>query len=202
MDNKEIIEELIEGPYLADDIQIGEIPDIDLYMDQMLELLNRRLDATKREPLNKGLTKMMVNNYTKEQLLMPPVNRKYGKYHVLLLILICQLKNILSINDIKRLFNPVLNDINTPDDDIIPLEFIYTTFLDLKREQYEEFHTFFAKKREYIENKTAPLEEHHRGVAETFLTIMILIAQADVAKRLAEKIIDACFVKDRTGLVP
>ncbi len=193
MDRKEVIAGLIAGPYLADDIQVGEIPDIGLYMDQMLELLNRRFDAAKREPLTKGLTKMMVNNYTKEQLLMPPVNRKYGKYHVLLLILICQLKNILSISDIKRLLNPVLNDISTPDDDIIPLEFIYTAFLDLKREQYEEFHAFFAKKREYIEDKTASLEERHRDVAETFLSIMILIAHADASKRLAEKIIDACF---------
>lgn len=202
MENKEIIAALIDGLNLVDDIQVADIPDIGLYMDQLLELLNRRPDAAPKEPLDKGLTKVMVNNYTKEQLLMPPINRKYGKYHVLLLILICQMKNILSINDIKRLLTPVLNDINTPDDDIIPLEFIYTTFLDLKREQYEEFPVLFAQKREYIENKTTSLQEHHRGVAELFLIILTLIAQANASKRLAEKIIDTCFVGDRTGLVP
>lgn len=193
MDNREIIAELIAGLNLVDDVRMDDIPDIDLYMDQMLELLNRRLDVAKREPLDKGLTKMMVNNYTKEQLLMPPVNRRYGKYHVLLLILIYQLKTILSISDIKRLLTPVLNDINTPEDDIIPLEYIYTTFLELKREQYEEFPVYFAKKRAYIENKTSSLQDHHRDIAENFLTVLILIAQANASKRLAEKIIDTCF---------
>lgn len=193
MDNKGIIAALVDGLNRVDDIQVAEIPDIDLYMEQMLELLNRRLDGAKREPPDKGLTKMMVNNYTKEQLLMPPVNRRYGKYHILLLILICQLKNTLSISDIKRLLTPVLNDINTPEDDIIPLEYIYTTFLELKREQYEEFPAYLARKRAYIENKTTSLLDHHRDTAELFLTVLTLIAQANASKRLAEKIIDTCF---------
>ncbi|MDR7866322.1 MAG: DUF1836 domain-containing protein [Sporomusaceae bacterium] len=189
------IREIIDGLGLTEEIPPHEIPELELYMDQVLEFLNARLDWLKREELDKGLTKMMINNYTKAQLLIPPKNRKYGKHHIMLLILICQLKSVLSIEDIKTLFSPILNDITTPDDDVIPLEKIYTIFLELQREQFSDFQEIFAEKAKYIENKLAEIETPHQKTAKMFLVVLMLVAQAGVSKRLAEKIIDAYFPK-------
>lgn len=187
------IQTIIEGLGLAEEIQVEQIPDIGLYMDQLLDFLNGRLNSLKRDRIDRGLTKTMVNNYTKDQLLIPPQNRKYGKSHVMLLILICQLKSILTINDIKRLFAPILNDINTPEDDLIPLEEIYITFLNLRREQFIEFQENFSEKVKDIESKVSAIKTTHQDIGELFLIILMLTAQASVSKRLAEKMIDIYF---------
>lgn len=184
------IQEIIAGLGLDEEIQTSDIPELELYMDQVLEFLNNRLKWLKRDPFDKGLTKTMVNNYTKDQLLIPPQNRKYGKQHIMLLTLICQLKSVLSINDIKRLFSPVLNDINTPDDDVIPLEEIYIKFLDLKRKQLAEFQAMFAAKSQDIKSNLADNETANQATAELFLIVLMLVAQASASKRLAEKLID------------
>lgn len=191
--NKATIQTIIESLGLTEDIQVDDIPDINLYMDQLLEFLNNRLYWLKRESVDKGLTKTMVNNYTKDQLLIPPQNRKYGKQHIMLLILISQLKSILSISDIKKIFAPILNDINTPDDDVIPLQEIYITFLELRKEQFAEFYDTFEEKVKYIESKTSAIETTNRNAAELLLIILMLVAQANASKRLAEKMIDTFF---------
>jgi hypothetical protein len=111
----------------------------------------------------------------------------------MLLILICQLKSILSINDIKRLFAPILNDINTPDDDLIPLEEVYVTFLNLRREQFGEFRDNFSEKVKDIESKMSAIATSHQDIGELFLIILMLVAQASASKRVAEKMIDTFF---------
>lgn len=179
---------------LTEDIKINDIPDMDLYMEQLLTFLNSRLAPCKREPKDKVLTKTMINNYTKDQLLPPPKNKKYDKDHIMLLILVYQLKNVLSIRDIKQLFGPILKDMSIPDDDVIPLADIYSTFLAIKKEQFAEFGDHFAEKHAFIRTKTASVAgDGNRNMADLFLTVLMLVAQANVSKRLAENIIDAYF---------
>lgn len=188
-----VIQSAIEGLHLTGDILVSEIPNIELYMDQLLEFLNRRLAPAKRDALDKGLTKTMINNYTKDQLLIPPVNKKYGTYHIMLLILICQLKSVLSISDIKKLFAPILNDVAIPDDDMIPLEEIYNSFLDLKHQQFREFQEGIFDKVKHIECRVSSANIEQPEAAQLFLTILVLAAQANASKRLAEKLIDLYF---------
>ena len=88
----------------------------------------------------------------------------------------------------------MLNDIGTPDDDIIPLEEIYNTFLDLKRQQFSEFQESFIDKVKHIESKMSSIDTEQREEAELFLTVLLLTAQANASKRLAEKLIDTYFV--------
>lgn len=190
---KEDLEALINELSLSEQINISEIPDIGLYMDQMTSLIDSKLGALTRSPEDKVLTKTMINNYTKAGLLMPPVNKRYYKEHIILLILIYYLKNILSISDIRSLFLPVLNNICTRDDDIIPLDEIYSTFLELKNNELEEFYPEFINKFRLIQDKTEKLDSDKKDIAEMFLTVIMLIAQSNAQKRLAEKIIDNFF---------
>ena len=79
-----------------------DIPDIGLYMEQMLKLLNTYLSvfAIKEEQM---MTSTMVNNYVKQKLITPPVNKKYSRTQMLYLLVICLLKQILNISDIAKL---------------------------------------------------------------------------------------------------
>lgn len=196
--NKDDLAKLISDMSLLDDIQPSEIPDIDLYMDQVTTFFNDRLGHLKRDEKDKILTKTMINNYTKAGILMPPKNKKYSKRHIILLILIYYLKQIISINDIKTIIGPILNNINTEEDDIIPLEDIYSTLIEIKHREFENYRNVFDEKFNLIKDKTSNLDGENKELAELFLTVLILIAQADAQKRLAEKIIDNYFKKAET----
>lgn len=84
-----------------------EIPNIDLYMDQVTTFMEEHLKDSKRYEEDKVLTKTMINNYAKNNLLPPPVKKKYSRDHMLMLIFIYYFKNILSINDIQTLLGPI-----------------------------------------------------------------------------------------------
>ena len=93
--------------------EADEIPKIDLYMDQVLQFLSERLRRTARKSeADKLLTKTMINNYVKNKVLIPPVKKKYGRDHILLLLVIYYMKNFLAIDDIRRIVEPVSE--NTP----------------------------------------------------------------------------------------
>lgn len=83
-----------------------ELPTIDLYLDQLVCLLEQYLsnyiqnDSEKEEKL---ITKTMINNYVKHHIIKPPINKKYNKEHIAYLFVVFILKQVYSINDIKRL---------------------------------------------------------------------------------------------------
>lgn len=196
---KAALSELVKRIRESHEIRIETIPDIELYMEQMLTFLNQRLDSPGKTADTPIFTKTMINNYTKDRLLIPPKNKKYSKHHMMLLILIYHLKGILSISDIKQLFAPVLQDINTPEDDLIPLEDIYTTYLDLTENYLTEFGENFSNKLSFITNLTSHLEGEANHVARLFLTVLVLIAQADLSKKVAELIIEGYFTNPATS---
>ena len=87
-----ILEELSSLSY----VHPGDVPNINLYMDQVTTFMDEQLASTKRYPDDKILTKTMINNYTKNNLLPPPVKKKYSREHLLLLVFIYYFKNIQS----------------------------------------------------------------------------------------------------------
>ncbi len=118
-------------------IKPSEIPNIDLYMDQVTTFMDKRLKAASRFPEgDKILTKTMINNYAKNDLLPPPVKKKYSKEHVLLLIFIYYYKNILSINDIQTLLKPITERYFQTEEEF-NLQSIYEEVFSLEKEQVE-----------------------------------------------------------------
>ncbi len=80
----------------------NELPDLDIYMDQVLSLLSRYLrDLPGLE--EKGLTASMVNNYVKQGILPAPVGKRYNRTHLACLIIITILKSVLPIGSIGRI---------------------------------------------------------------------------------------------------
>ncbi len=168
------------------EIHPAEIPDMDLYMEQLLGFLNHQL-AHHDGDTQSVFTKTMINNYTKDGLLIPPKNKRYSKQHIMLLALIHNLKGILSISDIKLLLSPVLRDINTDDDDLLPLDTIYNTCLEMSNMFMAGFNKSFAKNIALIDDLADKLEgEADTNIAKKFLTILALVAQANMNKAIAE----------------
>ena len=76
-------------------------------MDQVTTFMDEQLAASKRYESDKILTKTMINNYAKNNLLPSPVKKKYSKEHIYILTFIYYFKNILSISDIQKMLNPL-----------------------------------------------------------------------------------------------
>ena len=108
IDEKDMINSILSSISRIDYIKPEDIPNIDLYMDQVTTFMEEQLAATKRYGDDKILTKTMINNYAKNKLLPPPEKKRYSKEHVLMLIFIYYFKNILSINDIQTLLTPIV----------------------------------------------------------------------------------------------
>lgn len=130
---REQILEIIRKMVSIDYVSPNEIPNIDLYMDQVTTFMDAHLADSKRSEDDKILTKTMINNYTKNNLLPPPVRKKYSKDHLYLLIFIYYLKNMLSISDIDRIISP-LTEMFYNHKSNISLEDIYNTIVVQEQE--------------------------------------------------------------------
>ena len=89
IDDKDMINSILESVSRIDYIKPEDIPNIDLYMDQVTTFMEEQLVSSKRYTDDKILTKTMINNYAKNKLLPPPEKKRYAKEHVLMLIFIC-----------------------------------------------------------------------------------------------------------------
>jgi hypothetical protein len=190
---KKTFDDIIKDLCLTDEIKLSDIPKIDLYVEQVIGFIEDQMGHIKRNENDKLITKTMVGNYTRDGVLMPSKNKKYSKNHIIMLILIYNLKQILSMEDIKALFSPIMKDISTTSDDVIPLEDVYSTLLDIKSIEFESFGDVFNEKFKLVQERLEQVESQNKDIAEIFLTIITLIAQANAQKRLAEKLIDKYF---------
>lgn len=85
----------------------NELPEIDLYMDQIIVLMEKYLGSTSEDKI---ITPSMINNYVKLGIIPPPIKKKYSKTHIAYLIIICSLKQVMPIPDIKILIDNKLKD--------------------------------------------------------------------------------------------
>lgn len=192
--NEKEISSLINELYLDKDINLIDIPNLSLYMDQVITLFEDNLSHLKRNGNEKLMTKTMINNYTKSKVLLPPTKKKYSKDHIILLILIYNLKQTLSINDIKSLFSEMPENPHSLKD--IELEKIYQSFSNIKKLQANELHDELSKKIKLIQNNKENFNSQNLDLSQMLITVLSLVNEANIKRRLAEKIIDKFFDKD------
>ena len=89
----ELLDSMLEGISNMDYVRSEDIPNIELYMDQVTSFMDEQLSSSKRYDDDKILTKTMINNYAKNNLLPPPVKKKYSKEHVVVMIFIYYFKS-------------------------------------------------------------------------------------------------------------
>ena len=102
MDNKELYD-IAKDAVNDAELCSTDIPSIDLYVDQILNLMSERLSLGSERYLDKQLTKTMINNYSKDGLITPVKGKKYNKEQILQMLVVYTLKGTLSIGEIKRL---------------------------------------------------------------------------------------------------
>lgn len=172
-----------------DYIKPDDIPNIDLYMDQVTTFMDKKLRNSSRSDDDKILTKTMINNYAKNNLLPPPIKKKYSKEHVLLLIFIYYYKGILSISDIQSLLNP-LSERFFGTDEKFNLENIYEEVFSLEHEQVEEMQKDIMKTYDESKKTFTDAPEDSAEFLQMFSFICLLSFDVYVKKLLIEKLVD------------
>lgn len=79
------------------------LPQLDLYMDQVILLLTRYLSPLVLCGEEKTITASIINNYVRMKVVPPPVKKRYSRVHLAYLMIICTLKQSLSISSIQRM---------------------------------------------------------------------------------------------------
>ena len=189
--NDERIQDILNHLDTLSYIRPEEIPGIDLYMDQVTTFMDEHLKNTKRYPEDKVLTKTMINNYSKNNLLPAPNKKKYSREHILLLIFIYYFKNILSINDIEELFRPITTGHFARKDDL-PLEDIYREIFSLESKEMEHLREDVKAKYEraggtFMDDSLA---EEDREYLQLFSFICELSFDVYLKKQMVEQMID------------
>ena len=181
--------------------QPDEIPKIDLYMDQVLTFLGERLRRTARKSdADKILTKTMVNNYVKNKVMIPPVKKKYGRDHILLLMVIYYMKSFLSIDDIRTIVGPVSEKYARPTTKSVEelvgkrhrysMTDVYTEIFKYVAEDVERFPGEVEKILDETDNAFIGAPEEDREMLRRFNVICQLSADIYLRKILIEKLLD------------
>lgn len=193
---KDILEKMINSLNLEEQISYESIPNLDLYMDQVITLFEEKLTHTKRHEDDKLLTKTMINNYIKDKLLMPAVKKKYTKEHIVLMILLYEVKQILTIGDIKLLFSSIIKNEQV---DAKLLKEMYQIYLEANKLNTSSFSDEVMAINDYVNERVVDLEDIPEGIEQEALgkmmQVILLNQKANYYKRLAEKIIDSQIIK-------
>ncbi len=184
MNSEELVKNVLKD---VEAFSINDVPNIELYMDQVTTYLNNKFSASKRYEDDKLLTKTMINNYAKSRLLPPPEKKKYSKDHIIVLALIFFFKNVISINDVTTVLKPLLDKYfhneETPLEDIVNVFLNYVQNSDMTNPIIDEFHDSIK----IFEN----VESDDKEYLQTLGLISMLSYDMFVRKMLIEKLIDS-----------
>ena len=100
----------------------NELPEIDLYMDQVTAFLDSRLDFMRHGDGDKEkvISPSIVNNYVKLGMIPAPVKKKYSREHIAKLIILCTLKQVMQLSVLKTILEAMLSS--------MPIESVYDEF--------------------------------------------------------------------------
>lgn len=189
-DNQEFVNSLLQRLVKLNYIKPGDVPNIDLYMDQVTTFMDEHLSDVKRYEDDKILTKTMINNYTKNDLLPPPVKKKYSKEHIYVLTFIYYLKNILSISDIQKLLNP-LTDKFFNKEELPDLEYIYSEIYNMEKAQIASLSKDVVERTQVAKEAFLDVEnEEDKDFLQLFSLVGLLSFDVYMKKNIIESLID------------
>ncbi|WP_066499776.1 DUF1836 domain-containing protein [Abyssisolibacter fermentans] len=165
-------------------VGVEDIPNIDLYMDQLTGYIDTVFEKFKIDKDEKILTKTMINNYVKAKIIDKPTKKKYNKDQIMQLIMIYNLKNILSISEIDKLYKVQKNQLEANNNEKKD-ECVVTECLTSNTE--EMYKNFLEVQQEVIKEAKIDFEENSKLEKEDMIKhVFKLVLKADINKRLAE----------------
>jgi len=194
---EEFIKNTIDDYVSKGKIAVDDFPQMEIYMDQTETFLNRELSIYLKNEKDKVITKTMIGNYVKHNMLPRPVNKKYSQDHLILLTLIFYLKGTFQMEEIEKIVKPLIDNYNSEFDDKIDLPALYNEILEVQKKELEllpqSVSTMIADSKHRL-NETGLSDD---DMLELFMLIVNLSMKADAQKFLAHKLLQEYILKPK-----
>lgn len=189
IDTDNLLNSILESIDRVKFVNSEEIPNIDLYVDQVTTFMDKALKSSMRyKDQDKVLTKTMINNYAKNDLLPSPYKKKYSKEHVLVLVFIYYFKNILSINDIQNLLGPLTDRFFGAEG--FSVKNVYDEVIDIDEGLIESLKEDIKAKYKKSSESFKDSSDDDKEFLQLFSFITMLAMDVYIKKLMIEKMID------------
>lgn len=189
VNNDEMLHKILDHISGMGYIKPEDIPNINLYMDQVTTFMEEHLAYSKRYKDDKILTKTMINNYAKNNLLPSPEKKRYTREHMLMLIFIYYFKNILSINDIQSLLGPITDRYFRSEEDM-NLTDIYNEVFSMEKGELEALKKELTERYDIAQGTFENAPKEDQDFLKLFSFICLLSFDVYIKKMLIEQMID------------
>lgn len=175
----------------VNDAELGnrDIPNIDLYVDQILNLVADKQNQGSERHKGRQLTKTMINNYSKDGIITPVKGKKYSREQVVQILYVYSLKNTLSMGEIKRLLRGAYS---IEGFDAASLSALYNTYQDIKGVTRKKTVDFLSK--EVLDGLSLDSESD----ADYISAVCALVSMSAHLKNIAQALIDEKFPEPPT----
>ena len=180
---KELAEEMAKNSMVSYD----DLPRYDLFLSQVIDFLNDKFTEDK-------YTNNIVQNYIKSEVITKPEDGKkrgYTKMHLAQLVLLSNMRPVLTTEEIKKVFRLAFNEIDDRDDDIITWEAAFKIFVEIQKRSFDSFAESPAQDAEKLDEimKEFSLNEKDEERIRIFVIVISMVAQASAIKKLVQRII-------------
>ena len=189
VNNDEMLHKILDHISGMGYIKPEDIPNINLYMDQVTTFMEEHLAYSKRYKDDKILTKTMINNYAKNNLLPSPEKKRYTREHMLMLIFIYYFKKILSINDIQSLLGPITDHYFRSENDM-NLTDIYNEVFSMEKGELDALKKELTERYDIAQGTFENAPKEDQDFLKLFSFICLLSFDVYIKKMLIEKMID------------
>lgn len=171
------------------------MPDIDLYIDQVETYFKNQTADIDSETVKRFLTKTMINNYAKHDMIPRPDGKKYTADHMMMIAMVGYLKGIFKMEEIEYLMKPLVDNYNSDFDDDIDPEIVYRTACetnaDFAERMADDIDNNIVMIKKLFQNNE--LDDDER--LEVFTLILSLAMRADMEKYIAARLMEKYFIE-------
>jgi len=175
----------------------GDFPDMELYMDQAAAFMNKKLGIYQKDEKEPVMTKAMISNYVKHDMLPKPNKKKYSREHLAMLTLIFYLKGVLQVQEIERLMKPLIDNHNAEFEEQYDFLRLYAGIESLYNDRRKDIEEEVHRDIDDIKKLLNKYENADDDTAELFMLICLLSMKADAQRYMVQKLMDEYFIRQK-----
>lgn len=163
-----------------------DLPKLALYMDQIISLMDEKLQDNKKNESDKIMTKTMINNYSKGKIIKPIKGKTYSREQVLQILMIYTMKNTLSLQQMKQVMQTMWKQESFGE---AGFERVYNRYLEVRTKQKTRLNEELQEWLDCVGTDSDDLED-------AMVEVLCLASLSDCLRRIAEQMIETYFSSD------
>ena len=181
-------------------ITTSDLPEMNLYIDQVSTVFQKYLDQLDGNLADKYVTKPMINNYAKRGLIARPDGKRYTKDHMIMIAMVIYLRSIFKMEDISKIMKPLIDGFRSEYDDTIRPEVVFSLAQEATENSRNEFFKGIDESVSVIKNSIEDTDLAGDQRMEVLVLILTLAMRAEMEKYLADRLMKVYFEEPEKDL--